>query len=124
MKKLLVAILLVGLLVSPIFAQEITVLPTLGSSSWITMYDLEVHNLKTGIRYPALGYKFFYIDGQVITDMDTVAWAIGAGIEIVALARYLGLNVYLSQNLNIGFNGGYNFRTKKSVWGPWAGIKF
>lgn len=124
MRKIIIVLALVVMLASPAMAEGLSLLPELGSSSWITMYDCEVHNLKTGLRYPALGWKFFYIDGQVITDMDTVAWAIGAGIEIVALARYIGLNIYLTENFNIGFNGGYNFRTEKAVWGPWAGIKF
>lgn len=124
MRKIIFALALVLLVIlaSSVFAQELTVLPTLGNSSWITMYDCEVHGLKTGIRYPAVGYKFFYIDGQVITDMDTLALALGFGIEIVEFARWVGLNVYLNQNFHIGFNGGYNFKAQHPVWGPWGGV--
>lgn len=120
---IVVAILLVVLAVSVARAEGITILPNLGESSWITMYDCEAHGLKTGLRYPALGYKFLYADGQVITDMDTTAFALGLGLELVEFARWVGLKVFLSQNFHLGFNGGYNFKLKKSVWGPWAGIK-
>lgn len=121
-KKILVAILLVGLLASPVIAEGLSLLPSPDASNWITMYDCEVHGLKTGIRYPAIGYKFFYADGQLITDMETVALALGLGIEIIEFARWTGLNVYLSQAFHIGFNGGYNFKAKKPVWGPWGGV--
>lgn len=122
MKKLIIAVLLVGLLTVPLMAEGISLLPDLASSSWITMYDCQVHNLKTGLRYPALGWKFFYVDGQVITDMDALALAIGLGIEIVEFGRWVGLNVFLNQNFNIGFNFGYNFKAQKPIWGPWGGV--
>lgn len=123
MKKLIIAVLLVGLLTIPLMAEGISLLPSLSNSSWITMYDCQVHNLKTGLRYPALSWKFVYLDGQIITDMDSVALAIGLGVELTELARYAGLNIFLNQAFNLGFNGGYNFKLKNPVWGPWAGIK-
>ena len=122
MKKLIVAILLVGLLATPVLAEGLSLLPELGSSSWITMYDCEVHGLKTGIRYPVLGWKFFYADGQVITDMDTLALALGLGIELIDFARWAGLKIFLNQAFNLGFNYGYNFKAKNPGWGPWGGI--
>jgi hypothetical protein len=123
MKKIIIALVLVTMLASPILAESISLLPELGSSSWITMYDCQVHGLKTGLRYPAIGWEFFYVDGQLITDMESIALAVGFGIELVELARWAGLKIFLTQAFNLGFNGGYNFKKKNPVWGPWGGIK-
>jgi len=125
MKKLLLVLLLVCLLVVPTFAGDVKVLPNpLQVSSGFTMYDFEDHDLKIGVRYPAVGWKFLAVDGDLITDMDTVALGVGLGLELVQFARWLGLEVYLSENVNFGYNGAYNFRDKCAVHGPFVSIKF
>jgi len=121
MKKLFLCLVLCLFLSGIVFADGLTVAPKQGS--WITLYDLEAHALKTGLRYPALGWKdLFFLEGTMITDFDTVGIGVGMSVELIALGRFLGLNVYLTDNVNIGFSGAYNFRDKKPVWGPYAGV--
>jgi len=124
MRRLFVGLCLVVLLSARLFCQ-VTVLPDpLVTSGQFTMYDFEDHDLKIGLRYPVLGWEFLCLDGDLITDMDTVALGIGLGLDLFQFARYVGLKVYLADNINIGFNGAYNFRDKVPVYGPFIGIRF
>lgn len=120
MKKLIIALILV-LMICPLVKAEITALPA--TISEITLYDLQEHNLKVGLRYPALNWEeVIFLDGGLITDFNSTSIVGGLSVELCALGNLLGLNVTLPKIINFGFCGGYNFQDKCAVYGPYSGI--
>lgn len=124
MRKILVALALIVVLVSPILAApKIQVMPR--AVSVINLYDLADHELKVGGRYSIVDYNsLLYFDFVAVTDLDTSGYGFGANIDLITLIKMLGVEMGVAENLHLGFLGGYNVSLQTAVYGPYVGVSW
>lgn len=122
MKKLVVLLFLSILLASPLLAEGVKLCPT--ESGILTLYDFPSHSFYFGTRYPLVDYKgIVYLDCVAITDFSSLNGGLGISCDVVKTWKMMGLNVYLSDKVNVGGLGGYNLAEERWYYGLYAGIK-
>lgn len=122
MRKLLLVMLLLSFVVSLSLAQTVKLCPK--ESGILSLYDFPSHSFYLGTRYPLVDYKgIVYLDCVAITDFSSLNGGLGVSLNVVETWKMMGLNVYLSDKINVGCLGGYNVGKEKWYWGPYAGIK-
>lgn len=123
MKKLIVAILLVGLLATPVLAEKI-ILPA--GPRAISMYDWgETKTFWDGLFLPVAGYReLVYLDVGFLTVIEESTLAIGFSTNVPNLLSLIpGVTLKISEPITFGYTISYNFRSKYWMNGLYLSVK-
>lgn len=123
MKKILVAILLVGLLVGSALAEPI-LLPT--GPRAVSMYDWgETDSFWDGLFLPVAGYReVLYLDVGFLTVVEETTPAIGWSVNVPNLLSLIpGVSMKINEPITFGWAVSYNFRSKYWMNGLYISVK-
>lgn len=119
MKKILVAILLVGLLASPAFASGLF-FPKGFTPSLLSLYDFGPTNAWwEGSALPVIGVKdYVYLDFGGLTVIEKTTPIIGFSFNIPkVLSLFPGIKVEIAGLITLGYGVARNFRDKVTMHG-------
>ena len=123
MKRLLVAVLLVGLLVGSALAEPV-LLPA--GPRAVSMYDWgESKAFWDGLFLPVAGYReLLYLDVGFLTVIEETTPAIGLSANIPNLLSLIpGVTMKISEPITFGWAVSYNFRSKYWMNGLYLSVK-
>ncbi len=123
MKRLLVAILLVGLFVGSALAEPI-LLPV--GPRAVSMYDWgETDAFWNGLFLPVAGYReLVYLDVGFLTVIEETTPAIGLSANIPNLLSLIpGVSMKISEPITFGWAISYNFRSQYWMNGLYLSVK-
>jgi hypothetical protein len=126
MKRLLVAILLVGLLVSPLWAEGLKELILPSGPRAISLYDWNKTNaFWDGLFLPVAGYReLVYLDVGFLTVIEETTPALGVSLNIPnVLSLIPGVSLKISEPVTFGYAASYNFRNKYWMSGLYLSVK-
>lgn len=122
MKKFITLLIIILLIGSPLNAQGLKLCPT--ESGVLTFYDFTTHSFYLGTRYPLVDWReLVYLDCVVITNFSSLNGGLGLSADVLKAWKMAGLNVHLSDKLNVGTLGGYNAGRERWYWGAYVGVK-
>jgi len=127
MKKLIIAILLVGFMFGIANAYNLN----LESLTVGSFYDFNRDDLLLGGFTSVFDLaKIVSVDIGLVTDLDSVALMSGASLDLqnavngLATITKLPFHFNLSESLDLGVYGARNFSVKKWLWGVFGGWRF
>ncbi len=109
MKKLILALLVVGFLGVRAHSMD--------SASISTYYDVPSKSLLVGVSSEVYSWQLVSFDVGVITDISVATFSAGASLKLDELAKHLGSEYLLNENIKVGLFSARDFRDEKWLWG-------
>jgi len=89
-----------------------------------TFYDFGADELLLGGIISVINFnKIISVDAGILTEMSSISYMLGLGIDLKELANYFKWKWDLSENMKVGTYGARDFKTKNWRYGLYVGLK-